>query len=82
MGTELDYHGMAHHPKRREYPTAFEKKLFPLKQETKGALIVGGKFAERGMFPWQALIKLQLGLCGGTLIAPSIVVTAAHCINS
>ena len=48
--------------------------------------IVGGTSAEAGEYPWQiALLKKQgqflYFICGGTLIAPQRVVTAAHCTS-
>ena len=37
--------------------------------------IVGGTDARRNEFPY----FVQMGFCGGTLIAPGVVLTAAHC---
>jgi secreted trypsin-like serine protease len=39
------------------------------------AQIVNGRDAPRGAWPWQ----INLGGCGGTLIAPQWVLSAAHC---
>jgi len=54
-----------------------------------GQRVVGGQDATEGQFPWMvALVRapendVYLGhFCGGTLIAPSWVLTAAHCVTS
>lgn len=39
--------------------------------------IVGGTLAESGAYPW--MVHLSRG-CGGALIAPRVVLTAAHCV--
>ena len=50
-----------------------------------GARIVGGTDAQPGSWPWQVLLDntaLQGPLwCGGSIVAPYWVVTAAHCFN-
>nr|CAH0110962.1 unnamed protein product [Daphnia galeata] len=44
-------------------------------------LIVGGTAAAAGEFPFQVAIKYNGNFfCGGSLISPSIVLTAAHCL--
>lgn len=44
--------------------------------------IVGGTTAEPGTYPWQvALTGTFIGLCGGSLIGESWVLTAAHCVD-
>ncbi|GLH10884.1 Melanization protease 1 [Gryllus bimaculatus] len=41
--------------------------------------IISGKQALRGEFPWQAALKSTY--CGGALIHPRFVLTAAHCFD-
>jgi secreted trypsin-like serine protease len=42
--------------------------------------IVGGNDAVVGQWPWQAFIYMDNSwLCGGSLIMPNWILTAAHC---
>ncbi|XP_059472967.1 proclotting enzyme-like isoform X2 [Neocloeon triangulifer] len=44
--------------------------------------IIGGIKAVEGQFPWQAYIIIDNSfLCGGSLIMPSWIMTAAHCLH-
>ncbi|NWX04237.1 CTRC protein, partial [Caloenas nicobarica] len=52
-----------------------------------GQRVVGGEDARPHSWPWQVSLQYKsLGTwshtCGGTLIAPNWVLTAAHCISS
>jgi secreted trypsin-like serine protease len=40
--------------------------------------VVGGDQAPEGKFPW--MVRLSMG-CGGALTAPSVVLTAGHCVQ-
>ncbi|XP_045698464.1 ovochymase-2 [Phyllostomus hastatus] len=43
--------------------------------------IVGGSQVVKGSYPWQVSLKRrQKHICGGTIISPQWVVTAAHCV--
>ncbi|XP_015768782.1 PREDICTED: MAM and LDL-receptor class A domain-containing protein 1-like [Acropora digitifera] len=46
--------------------------------------IVGGTDAKPGDWPWQGMLRTSSGFpyCGGTLLAPEWLVTAAHCIET
>ncbi|XP_076641108.1 chymotrypsin-2-like [Halictus rubicundus] len=43
--------------------------------------IVGGHDAQQGMYPYQAIIKVEKNfMCGGSIISEHLILTAAHCI--
>ncbi len=50
------------------------------------AAVIGGQSAEPGTLPWMAYILdfrgEEVGQCSGTVIAPNLVLTAAHCAEN
>ena len=69
------------HPMRRFAVVAALGALLTLLPHQAGA-IVGGDPADEGEWPWQvALLDGGSVVCGGSLIALDVVVTAAHCTD-
>nr|XP_014342015.1 PREDICTED: transmembrane protease serine 2 [Latimeria chalumnae] len=49
---------------------------------SKTSRIVGGNTAQPGNWPWQVSLQVyKTHLCGGTIITPYWIVTAAHCVE-
>nr|XP_020455793.1 transmembrane protease serine 13-like [Monopterus albus] len=52
-------------------------------QQKSSSRIIGGTVAKIGRWPWQVSLHFRsTHVCGGVLIAPDFVVTAAHCFPS
>jgi hypothetical protein len=62
----------------------FDDPLFNFLSKLKSPKIVNGQNAAINQFPHQAVLNIQTlfgnALCGGSLIDPSWVLSAAHCI--
>ncbi|XP_046333497.2 serine proteinase stubble-like [Haliotis rufescens] len=43
--------------------------------------IVGGINAQSGEFPWMAVVSANGGLCGGSILNSTHIITAAHCVD-
>ncbi|MGB6037700.1 MAG: trypsin-like serine protease [Cryomorphaceae bacterium] len=56
--------------------------LFPRESFAQDAKIIGGTEAEQGQFPWMSCLYLfgEEAVCGGALVHPEWVLTAAHCV--
>lgn len=72
------YNLQTHHP--RNHVRGQQRPLVPSDQRHRRA-IAGGRPAELGEFSWFAVITGRQ-TCGGALIAPDIVLTAAHCASN
>lgn len=74
--------------KGREVPVITPREGCRCGKNSRASRIVGGTATEPREFPWQIglIIKYRNGgmtypVCGGTIVSPSYVITAAHCTH-
>eukprot|EP00794_Sanderia_malayensis_P015874 gene15874-17473_t len=52
------------------------------KPEVQQSRVISGIDAAKGSWPWQILmIYNRRAMCGGSIVAPNWIVTAAHCVS-
>src|SRR5579871_4069034 len=83
------------HPRARIAAAAAIAAVFALGAAGRGAVarpaahaaVIGGRPAVRGSFPWLAFLEwrgrsgdLVQRTCTGTVVSPTVVLTAAHCV--
>eukprot|EP00794_Sanderia_malayensis_P015873 gene15873-17472_t len=52
------------------------------KPEVQQSRVIAGTTATKGSWPWQILMLFNgRTMCGGSIVAPNWIVTAAHCVS-
>ncbi|XP_026671226.1 chymotrypsin-like elastase family member 2A [Ceratina calcarata] len=85
----VETHSSASHRQPRSIPKGLNATVSSMNGRREVGRIFNGKPSKRGSWPWQVSLQLlhpKLGFighwCGGVLIEPTWVVTAAHCIHN
>ena len=47
-----------------------------------GSRIIDGETADPNSIPWQVRLQARGYMCGGTIVCPNFVLTAAHCMDN
>jgi len=58
-----------------------KKSFLPKKALQNSPRIINGDDAPANLYPWYANLSSDYSRCGGTLVAPWYVLTAAHCVT-
>jgi len=77
-------HSRAADAASKRFTSKFFQDPFKPQFTTGTRFVVGGQISAPGAWPWQAALYMKEGgylrfLCGASIIAPSILVSAAHC---
>ena len=75
---------------RKQLPEGFEEatnKITPGLNCDKNNRIVGGSVADKNTWPWLVMLSVITsdgyeGLCGGTILSDTRILTAAHCFET
>jgi secreted trypsin-like serine protease len=77
-------------PKQLVHSTPLEDDIVSMSSRDLGSRVIGGYAADPKKYPFYTWLNIQLSsifgsdttFCGGSLIAPDVVMTAAHCLEA